>query len=511
VAEVLKPAEIKTTISKIAKAAFARTRNPLERLQDTKDPQRRGFQFQEILANLLREARFEVHTNPRVAKPRQSDLFASYDDVDYLLEAKWLQRRIDASDVDNLRARLQRTPANVVGCIFSMSGYARTAISEVEARREREIIMFQPHEMHDLFSKRVEISDLIKLKRKALRIDGKVWFLGQRHTRESGITPLPKCDIRIRTGEKETSSVTDATGGFEQFIFTRHIPELPWNGFGGYGVGLHLRLEISSVAELRKLLQHVHEQINLSGEGSFAISQAECQWHGFGVENMLSLLEGWQERYRQACLDYVHHSEDIRFFDQSRSGFILFSGRQRVGERYHLHQCEVNIILPGIPVDSRSLVSISEVTGAFEPCFVPLLERQCQSVHFHPPIPIEPVHQIHSHVHREDQIVCGLVVKNPFRNRKKLIPKNRLGISEIQRLISPAFLICELSDWHDVSDKISRYHLTRLHTMVIGDTVIFNPAGTWESILNREPGPEPFDMTKFFKQFRVKRRKNAGT
>jgi hypothetical protein len=355
------------------------------------------------------------------------------------------------------------------------------------------------------------VTDLIKRKRKEFRVDGKVWFFGQRHNRESSLKVLlPKCDVRIQTSDRKSRSIADPTPGFEQFVFTRHIPELPWNGFGGNGVGLHLRLEISSVADLRKFLQYVHEQITLSSRGSFMISQQECNWHGFGVENMLCETERWKARYQEARLDYVHHSEDICYFDQCRSGFLLFSARQSVREPSHLRQCELDIILPGIPVDTRPLINISEASGDFEPSFVPLLERQSASVHFHPPIPVEPVHQIHSIEDGEEQIVCGLVVKNPFRGRKKLIPKDRLGSSEVQRLTSPAFLICELSDWHDVGDKISRYHLTRLHTMVIGENVVFNPAGTWESILNREPGPEPVDMIKFWKQFRVKQRKKTS-
>jgi hypothetical protein len=512
VAKTPKPSGIKKVISQIARAAFARTKNPLECLEEIKDRQRRGIQFQEILANLLREARFEVHANPLVAKPRQSDLFASHDDVDFLIEAKWLRRKIDASDVDNLRIRLQRTPANLVGCIFSMSDYAQTAIREVEANREREVILFRPDEIRDLFSKRATVADLIKRKRKAFRVDGKTWFLGQRHTRESSLRMLlPTCDVRIEAGDNNASSIVDATPGFEQFVFTRHIPELPWNGFGGHGVGLHLRLEISSVTELRKFLRYVHEQISLSSQGSFMISQRECNWHGFGVENMLSEIEALKVRYQEARLNYVHHSEDICYFDQCRSGFLLFSGRQSVGERSHLRQCELDIILPGIPVDTQPLINISEASGDFEPSFVPLLERQSASVHFHPPIPVEPVHQIHSIEDGEDQIVCGLVVKNPFRTRKKLLPKDRLGVSVVQRLVSPSFLICELSDWHGVGDRISRYRLTRLHTMMIGDTVVLNPAGTWERILDRKPGTETVNMTKFWKQLGVKRPKKAGS
>src|SRR5580693_9176590 len=121
-------------------------RNDLERgfndLLASEERQRSGYQFQKWLKTVLFEAGFEVHTNPQIAKPRQTDLVACRAGNDYLVEAKFRQAIIDIADVDALRSRLGRTPSDIVGCIFSLSDYSAEAIKNVEEDRTREILLF---------------------------------------------------------------------------------------------------------------------------------------------------------------------------------------------------------------------------------------------------------------------------------------------------------------------------------------------------------------------------------
>jgi hypothetical protein len=113
-------------------------------------------------------------------------------------------------------------------------------------------------------------------------------------------------------------------------------------------------------------------------------------------------------------------------------------------------------------------------------------ERQFDCVRFPKPIRIESVGQIVSDRRSDDPSVCGLIIKNPFKN-KKLIPKGRLEHSPFGSLYSTEFLICDLSDWHDVNDLIDYYYLTRIEGTQIGETHIFRPVGTWNAILKKAP------------------------
>jgi Restriction endonuclease len=97
----------------------------------------RGREFEAEVAKFLRTAGFDVTPNAKTAKPRQTDLFAKGDNLDLLVEVKNQKRDLDVSDIDALRSRLDRTPPDIVGAIFTTSGLTKNAIAEIEKDRIR--------------------------------------------------------------------------------------------------------------------------------------------------------------------------------------------------------------------------------------------------------------------------------------------------------------------------------------------------------------------------------------
>lgn len=83
------------------------------------------------------EGGVRIHSDPKMARPRQTDVHARQAGHDFLVEAKGQTPKIDVADIDALRSRLERTPGDVVGCLFRLSDYSRTAIDAVENRRTR--------------------------------------------------------------------------------------------------------------------------------------------------------------------------------------------------------------------------------------------------------------------------------------------------------------------------------------------------------------------------------------
>src|SRR5574341_583088 len=122
-------------------------RQQFEDVSVIENKKHRGRKFEEFLEALFKQEGFDVSRNPKVAKPRQTDLFAVYDQLSILIEAKWQQKEIDVSDIDDIRGRLGRVASDIVGAIFSMSDFRDTAIREVEADRRREILLFSAFEI----------------------------------------------------------------------------------------------------------------------------------------------------------------------------------------------------------------------------------------------------------------------------------------------------------------------------------------------------------------------------
>ena len=457
-------------------------------IAEIENPQLRGIEFQGLLKQVLIESRFEVHQNPRVSKPRQSDLLASKDDLDFLIEAKWLKKKIDVSDIDDLRVRLQRAPSNVIGCLFSMSAYAPTAIKAVEADRQREILLFRPEEVEDL-AYRHSIDELIKRKRKAFRVDGKVWFAGQKGQRTHGSKfPFPSSDRSFRiSGSSQPSLFCRATDS--DIVFTPHTLDITW-GSGGRGVELSLTPELNTAADLSEFLALLHNQLGLSEEGAFTISQTDCQWHGLGIQNFLNELRRWEQRYTSAKLERIHHSEDLHYFDQCHTGLLLLTVRQQVGKRENvrLHGCRLEIRLPGVPIDMRPFAKICENVRETLPFFSPFDDGQREFIQLRGGESLDVLGEIVSAGRgvRDEEAVCGLTVKNPFFNKKSAIPSGKLKYSPFQFLHSTEHFVCDMADWHDVGDAVDYYRLTRLEAIQMGGVVVAHPVCTWDNILERK-------------------------
>lgn len=457
----------------------------LEAIARIRDHQSRGFKFQEALRRMLIISRFEVVSNPGVARPRQTDLFASRDDRDYLIEAKWQSKAITSADVDDLRARLRRGPHGLIGCIFSMSNYAATAIEAVEAERSMPILLFSPSEIHELARDGRDLNAILHIKRKKLMIDGMVWFLDQKERMPQQLM-FPKCSRSIAVDGSRIPCCVNPNSDINDVMFAADIADVGHGTLCGNGVAINIRFPVLTVGDFRRIIALLHNQIGFSSEGSFSIRQLDCSWQGYGVTNFLSQIPKWKQRYKAAQLKRVHHSEDLHYFDSCDFGLCHFSARQRVNHKtsYPIDFCELEVHLPGIPVNMKPFARVSEEARSGDQFFVPFAKEQLEHVRLNAPIRIEPIAEIVRNVYKKEQTVCGLVVKNPFKD-SSLIPKSDLPYSALNALGTQDKLMCELSDWHDLGDVIDYYFISSVEAIHVDQTTVFRCTGTWHSILKR--------------------------
>src|SRR5580700_8179123 len=94
-------------------------RKQFEELLNSDAPQRRGYSFQDLLSQLLRDIGFHIYPNATAAAPRQTDIVAEFEGRLFLIEVKWKKKNLGSNDIDDLRARLRNVPPDVIGCIFN--------------------------------------------------------------------------------------------------------------------------------------------------------------------------------------------------------------------------------------------------------------------------------------------------------------------------------------------------------------------------------------------------------
>ena len=453
----------------------------------------RGREFEAEVAKFLNAASFDVTMNAKVARPRQTDLFAKRDGIDLLVEAKDQKRNIDISDIDAIRSRLNRTPSDIVGVIFTTSRLTPRAVEAIETDRTRLVLAFVREEIDHLRAGTKNLSALIDRKREELRIHGRAWFGTETHSEFIGVK-LPRGNVEFQI-DGTISSYFETRSDFGGAFYALKIPDSGWGTSSGEGARLQIRLTLNSAKDLRNILGYLHRAFGLSSHGTFSIQQSESCWYGVGVENFVRAVEEWRERYEHSLSKTFHHSEEFIYFDQFRDGWIELSSQQRIdwsGSVSFLHQSEIAIQLPGVPVDTVPFLKLCRYTSNDWAHFEYIGERWTSTIRLKKPITLAAIGTI---VNREissgddsakERVVVGIIARNPFY-RKRSLPQELLksDISPLHELNETEMLVCSLKDWHEDGDVVDRYDLQGFEVTVGGVGHVIRPFGTWKTMLKQ--------------------------
>lgn len=460
------------------------------------NPAEKGRAFELEVAEFLRDAGFQVALNAGAARPRQTDIYARSAEFQLLVEVKNRERKIDVSDIDALRSRLRRVPADVIGVVFSISGLTSGAIKAIEEDRTREVLAICDVEIELLRSRPIQLHSIIERKRRELREQGVAWFGPYLDLQFTNVS-LPSPEVEVST-DGNHAQYFGSRSEFSHFSYALRPPDPLWIG-GSQNVSLSLRLTIATIDQLRDILGYIHNHFGLTNEGEFSIQQSKVYWHGFGAEAFIDAAENWLRRYKEIELDNYHHSEDLKFFDQIGNGWLSLCLRQRIPRTSeqgdvspYFHDGELNVELPGIPLDLSPYVELSRYTSNTWSQFRVTRNWDSYSARLRTPIPLKVVGEIiksqNDQRERRGEInsVCGLVVQNPFY-RSKTIPKEleREESGPINDIARTELMLLDLRDWHDEGDVIDEYILEGIEVVWVEGAQIIRTFGTWKNIVER--------------------------
>jgi hypothetical protein len=464
-----------------------------ERLLDSHSPQERGYLFESLLSQLLHSNGFRVHRNAKTAKPRQTDLIAEYSGKYFLIETKWTKKPLGSNDVDDLRKRIDRVPPDVIGCLFSMSDFAKPAIDEVLRDRTREILLFDSREIYSMFSSRISFWSLVEKKRTQLRTHASIWFYPiQTKTGALEVSEtLPEPSIFVGRAGNNAPWVTKSSDRTE-VVFSHDMAYVD-NSMGGNCIGFRVNLDIGSINDLQHALALSVRHFGLSGNGSYSIHQLPYAWHGFGLKSFLQAVGSWRDRYAAVGLESFHHSEELAFFHQLQPGMLCVNARQRVSENSFVHGAEMQIFLPGIPVDMQPFHAFCRDLDLWSGHFESLGETSTETITFYDRIPLK-VSSLVISVDDVEESISGAVVKNPFY--KKMV-KFKDDQSQSTSYVSQQELIfCAFRDWLPASFKPGTLVLKSLEATRIGQSPILRPVCTWETSSPKQAGTYVKEKTR---------------
>ncbi|RYF61218.1 MAG: hypothetical protein EOO27_02880, partial [Comamonadaceae bacterium] len=329
-----------------------------ETLRTDTDPHRRGKRLEPTLKRLFQDAHFRVEYNPGGAKPRQTDLIATYGDIRYVIEAKWEKEPVSVDVLDGVRTRMRNLApsGSVLGIIVSISGFTDTVLTDLSYRRDiGHILLLNEADLISVLKQPSDLVKLLRLKSDELVVHGRVHLATQtpaRPRRHRVAADLPSSELKLLdVSDHSPRAYLSCRGTYCDLAFADYIPDMDWLSTGGGGVSLDLPITVlDPTLGVDDVLHVLYSSGWATGRARWNIQQAKRNWHGIGVRELLETLHAWNTRYED--LEQIHHTEEITYFDQCRGGgfytlkAIISSDPSRV-----VRYCHLSFQLPGVPVE----------------------------------------------------------------------------------------------------------------------------------------------------------------
>ncbi|MDU9047391.1 MAG: restriction endonuclease [Candidatus Electrothrix sp. Rat3] len=134
-----------------------------------------GYEFEEWFYELLDFSEI-INRRPYKSNGRQIDGSLTLDGTTYLVELKFTKKQSGATDIDSLKAKVNKMADNTMGIIVSISGYSSVAISEASGSKTTLIILDATH-LYLFLTGSISFTDIV------LRI--------RRHASQTGAAYLP--------------------------------------------------------------------------------------------------------------------------------------------------------------------------------------------------------------------------------------------------------------------------------------------------------------------------------
>jgi hypothetical protein len=260
------------------------------------------------------------------------------------------------------------------------------------------------------------------------------------------------------------------------------IYDVAWGLLHGGGACLALDLECETLEDLAAFIQALPHGLGLTDHGSYAIHQTAVSWHGFGIRDLLEDSVRWDERYANAPGPF-HHSEEAVFYGKINGGLIVLTFQQHIsGRAGQLYHCEMEVRLPGIPVDPRPYQTIAQLAGAAGAHFSLLPKSDLVTLGFRRQGPKLRVGGLIVEPDRDGAHVIGVLASNPFFKNSRSISGDDGIIEAFRPLLETEYLLCNLSDQHGLEDVPDFYRISSIEALSLAVRPVISVHCTWNQM-----------------------------
>jgi len=155
-------------------AALATLRDAFIALVGAVDAQQRGYQLERLLNKLFVHCKLDPNASFRLMGEQIDGAF-TFDEDDYLLEAKWEKNLIPAAALDVFDGKIRRKAAHTRGLFLAINGFQESAIA-LHSGRASAMILMDGTDLMAVFEERITLHDLLRDKRRHAAHTGQVYM-----------------------------------------------------------------------------------------------------------------------------------------------------------------------------------------------------------------------------------------------------------------------------------------------------------------------------------------------
>ena len=139
------------------------------------NPQQRGFDLERVLRELFTLFDLDPKASFRITGEQIDGAF-TFDNTDYILEAKWQQEPVGTQGLDTLHSKLTRTTTDItLGLFLSINGYSDDAVKAHSSGRRLMILMDGSHLMA-VIEGRIDLMQLLLRMRRHASQTGNIYL-----------------------------------------------------------------------------------------------------------------------------------------------------------------------------------------------------------------------------------------------------------------------------------------------------------------------------------------------
>lgn len=138
------------------------------------NPQNRGHQLEKFLNELFTFFDLDPKSSFKITGEQIDGAF-TFDNTDYLLEAKWQKKQIDAQELYGFGGKIQGKLKNTLGLYVSLEGYSAES-TKTDSPIVKAIILMDGSDLMQILEGRIKLTDMLYIKRRHAAQTGEIYY-----------------------------------------------------------------------------------------------------------------------------------------------------------------------------------------------------------------------------------------------------------------------------------------------------------------------------------------------